>query len=425
MTRLFISLYLGLLSTLFIFFFVAHLINTYLVIDVENVIYAENFSAEITLLEEIDEHISKEKRQAYIDMIAQRNQVIIKEINFNEVPEDIQKALQIKNAWFDDDKVNYFKAFSNAKYYQMENDEKNELLIIDEKLSSVIFFTLIGSVALCCFVWLFGLHRKLKLIEQTLISLSEGNLAARAPTKKRLQVGRLNMSLNTMADKMAHLLASHKRLTHIIAHELRSPLFRMQIHLELLDQKNVKDNTAHIQGLEEEIFCLEDMVEELLSYAIMERAELKPSFELIEFNIFLSNLCSKLSSECSSTIHFIDNTDTVQTIEVDTFLVTRGITNLIRNAEKYGNSHIYVSLVKQQGSIKICVEDDGDGINAQQQSQIFEPYYRIENSESTAGFGLGLAIVKEIAQLHYGNVSVSRSNHKGAKFVLTFPLRRK
>ncbi|MFM9785656.1 hypothetical protein, partial [Streptomyces scabiei] len=80
MTRLFFSLFFGLLFTLFGFIIFAHLINTYLIIDVENIIEANNISAEVTLLEALDPHISESERKSFIAMIAERNQLIIEPI---------------------------------------------------------------------------------------------------------------------------------------------------------------------------------------------------------------------------------------------------------------------------------------------------------------------------------------------------------
>jgi two-component system sensor histidine kinase RstB len=423
MTRLFISLYLGLLATLFVFMVVAHYINTYLYVDIENIIRAENFTAEIMLLEELDAHITPQRRQEIINLIAEKNQVIIHSAQFENIPSHIQKALQQQQAWFDDEEYDYFKAFSPAQYYQIEEDEVHHLLEVDEAVGDAIFIALICFVASGCFIWLFGLHRKLKRVESTLVDISQGNLSARAPTKKRFQVGRLNTCLNEMADQMVNILDSHKQLTHVIAHEFRSPLFRMQMLLEMLVTVKNENSSTHIKALEDEIFSLEDLVDELLSYAKMERAELNLQLEEVNIATFSQNLQEKLLVECKENLQWNNHIDDESSVLLDKLLTERAITNLVKNADKYGESEVYVCIDKIDDSIVVYVEDNGKGIPAQQQANIFEPFQQINDVNQKIGFGLGLAIVKEIAQLHGGSVVVSDSKYGGAKFNLTLPIK--
>lgn len=422
MTRLFVTLYLGLLATLYIFMIVAHLINTYLYVDIENIIKAENFSAEITLLEELDSHVTLQHRQKLIGVIADKNQIIISTVSLDTIPSHIQKALENQPTWFDDEEYDYFKAFSPTQYYQIEEDETHHLLEIDETVGDAILIALICFVASGCFIWLFGLHRKLKRIESTLVDISQGNLSARTSTKKRFRVGRLNTCLNTMAEQMESLLGSHKQLTHVIAHEFRSPLFRMQMILEMLVTAKNDNMMVHVKGLEDEIFCLEDLVEELLSYAKMERAELKLKLEQVNIADFLQSLQDKLLIECKASIQWINHLDDESNTLLDKSLTERAITNLVKNADKYGESEIYVCIDKIDGSMVVCVEDNGPGIPVSQQITIFEPFHQVSDASQNIGFGLGLAIVKEIAQLQGGMITVSDSEYGGAKFTLILPI---
>lgn len=421
MTRLFVTLYLGLLATLFAFMIVAHLINTYLYVDIENIIRAENFSAEITLLEALDNHVTLDRRQALIDDIADKNQIIINPVSLETIPSHIQQTLREQSVWFDDDEYDYFRAFSPTVYYRIEENEAHHLLKIDETIGDTIFVALICFVASGCFIWLFSLQRKLQRVESTLVDISQGDLSARAPTKKRFQVGRLNTCLNTMAEKMESLLGSHKQLTHVIAHEFRSPLFRMQMLLEMLVTAKKENMMVHVKGLEDEIFCLEDLVEELLSYAKMERAELKLKLKLVNIATFSENLQQKLLIECKTNLHWLNQPDNERSVLLDQSLTERAITNLVKNADKYGESDIYVCIKELDGSIVVCVEDNGKGIPEQQQGNVFEPFHQLNGVNKSIGFGLGLAIVKEIAQLHSGTVAVTDSKYGGAKFILTLP----
>lgn len=422
MTRLFISLYVGFLATFFVFMIVAHLINTYLYVDIENIIRAENFTAEIKLLEEADNFVTLERRQTLIGIIAEKNQSIISPVQFDHIPSHIQQSLQTKQAWFDDEEYNYFKAFSPVKYYRIEEDYEHHLLEVDQTVSDAILLALVCFIAFGCFIWLFGLHRKLKRIEVTLVDISQGNLSARAPIKKRLQVGQLNICLNDMAEQMENILGSHKQLTHVIAHEFRSPLFRMQMLLEMMVTQNKPNNGTYIKELEDEIFCLEDLVSELLSYAKMERAELKLQLEEVNIFTFMQNLHEKLVVECKATIQWLNHLNEESTLFIDQSLTDRCITNLVKNADKYGDSKVYVCFQQLNDSMVIFVEDNGKGIPTSLRENIFKPFHQAGSDEQSVGFGLGLAIVKEIAQLHGGTITVTDSEYGGAKFILTLPL---
>lgn len=423
MTRLFISLYLGLLTTLFAFVFVAHLINTYLIIDIDNILYAENFSAELALLEELEGKVPQKQLDEFIQMIGDRNQVVIKEIELNQVPVNVQKQLVDKTVWFDDEEYNYFRIFSPIRYFQIVDDEQSELLEIAAEIELVILLTLLSSVALCCFIWFFRLHRKLRLIENTLESLASGNLAARVPTTSSTKVGTLNIRLNQMAEQVQHLLESHKRLSHTVAHEFRSPLFRMQMQLDLLEDASDSEKALYIKGLDEDIFSLQDLVDELLDYAKMERAELKLNPEPVDIQNLVESLTEKLSLECSNDIDFVNRLDKELLIEVDRKLLERCLINLLRNAYKYGDSKIRCTIELTNQHVVVDIEDNGPGIAKDEREHIFKPFYRLKGNGQVTGYGLGLAIVKEIIRLHGGAIDVDESNLGGALFRVQLPVK--
>ena len=162
-------------------------------------------------------------------------------------------------------------------------------------------------------------------------------------------------------------------------------------------------------------------MEELLSYAKMERAELKLKLKLVNIATFSENLQQKLLIECKTNLHWLNQPDNERSVLLDQSLTERAITNLVKNADKYGESDIYVCIKELDGSIVVCVEDNGKGIPEQQQGNVFEPFHQLNGVNKSIGFGLGLAIVKEIAQLHSGTVAVTDSKYGGAKFILTLP----
>ncbi|MBC7010944.1 ATP-binding protein [Pseudoalteromonas sp. BZK2] len=420
MARLFLPLYFGLLFTLYLFFIMLHILNTYLYVDVYNIIDADNFSAEVTLLNELEKHISEDRKGLLLQLIAERNKVIIEPISKSDIPLNIRDKVVSQDVWVDDEFYDYFKVFSNEQYYRMYEDESNKLIQLTRKLDNHIALTLVFMVALCCFIWFFNLYRKLQLIETTVVNISKGELSARVPTKSSQRVGRLNYCLNNMAEKLERLLSSHRRLTLSIAHEVRSPLFKMHLYIELLSKTIDKSSQEHFSGLEKQIFVMEEMVEELFQYAEMERAELKLQLKPIQIEDFLALNCEKLQQECKSKIHL--KIDSPCNLIADDILLSRAIKNLVINADKYGDDNIFITVSKKSRNIKICIEDDGRGIKKEDYERVFQPYYRQEEHSDKAGFGLGLSIVKEIVVLHGADIILSNSSYGGAKFTLTFEL---
>ncbi|MFK3864364.1 sensor histidine kinase [Pseudoalteromonas rhizosphaerae] len=155
----------------------------------------------------------------------------------------------------------------------------------------------------------------------------------------------------------------------------------------------------------------------------MERAELNLQLEEVNIADLSQYLQEKLLIECKASLQWNNHIGHDISVLLDKSLTERAITNLVKNADKYGESEVYVCIVKIVDSIVVSVEDDGKGIPPQQQANIFEPFYQINDSNQKVGFGLGLAIVKEIAQLHGGSVVVSDSKYGGAKFNLTLPIK--
>jgi len=424
MTRLFLSLFMGISATLFVFIIVAHLLNTYLIIDIENIIEAEKFSAEVQLLEQLAEHVGEKEREQLLLQIAQKNQVIIEEISPAQVPQRIRERLKDQQVWFDDDDYDYFRAFNPVKYYRLSEDEDSELLAIDSVVGLVIFLAFFVIFALTCFIWLFGLHRKLRYLEDTADKISQGELHRRAPVKKNLRVGRLNLRFNEMAERIEQLLLGHKRLTQAVAHELRSPLFRLQLQLDLLEHAAEKDRQGHLRSLEEDIFVLDELVDEFLEYGKMQRSELVLNSSPLLVTPFVEGLCEHLAIEHKAAIALEITTQGEMSVAADKGKLTRALNNLLRNAIKYGNKQIKLKVYPAQSQLVFSVEDDGEGIPEQYREQIFQPYFRLRGKghARVSGYGLGLTICQEIAVLHRGSLRVEQSELGGAAFKLSIPL---
>ena len=421
MKRLFLSLYLGLAASLVFFFYVAHWLNTNLIVDIENIIRAEQFTAEVELLERLEPTLSDDERQQALNQIAMRNQVIIEMVDKSAVPADILAKLEQQQVWCDDEEYDYFSAFSPVRYYRMAEDDDNELLDIDSLVGMAIYIALFVLIAGGSGAWLYLLQRKLRHLEQAAVRLSEGDFSARAPATRRLQVGSLNDSFNHMADRIEHLLASHRQLTQNVAHELRTPLFRMQIQAEMLAAASEQQRPSYLAGIEEDIFHLQELIDELMQYAKTERTGLSLNYGELVLAPLVAELTDKLTLEHSEPVEIQLPEEDIH-FRADKALLIRALGNLLRNAIKYGKGRIRLTANASQSELAILVEDDGTGVDAADAEQIFEPFYRAGSHRGKiAGYGLGLAISREIIRLHGGELKLVDGSLGGAAFRVTLP----
>ena len=422
MKRLFLSLYLGLVATLVFFFFVSHWLNTNLIVDIENIIRAEQFTAEVELLERLEPSLTEDERQQALVQVAMRNQVIIEEVDKSAVPLDILARLEQRQVWCDDEVYDYFSAFEPVRYYRMAEDDDHELLAIDSLVGMAIFAALFVLIAGGSGAWMYLLQRKLRHLEQAAARLSEGDFSARAPSTRGLRVGSLNDSFNTMADRIEHLLASHRQLTQNVAHELRTPLFRMQIQAEMLAEASEQQRPSYLAGLEEDIYHLQELIDELMQYAKTERTGLSLSYDTLALAPFIDELTDKLALELSEPVELRLPGGDVE-FQADKALLMRALGNLLRNAIKYGDGHIRLAANVADSQLVLDIEDNGAGVDQADAEQIFEPFYRAGSHRGKiAGYGLGLAITREIVRLHGGELSLVDGSLSGAAFRVTLPL---
>lgn len=423
MTRLFITLYSSLLLSFLVFILIADQINTHMIMDIENHLESEHLSAEIQLLEKLSPHLSAEEFSQELATIADKNQLIITPLPKQDVPIRVQQQLEKTYVWRDDDEYDYFRLFTPYEYFRTEENEEHPLLEIEEQVDVIIFGCLLLTIAITIILWFSGLHRKMRILERAVIRFSDGQLETRVTEKPGMAIGKLNQSFNQMAAQVQDLLNSHRQLTHYIAHELRTPLFKMQIQLELLESCVSDSGWKHINGLEEDIEALQSMVEELLRYAQMERAELKlkPS----EFAVvpFCQKVLFNTPYKEGLIMSFNPPANPDLKITADRDLLTRALGNLLSNGVKYGHGEVTLSVITDHEGLHFEVADNGPGIGIEFQKNIFNAFQRLKDKQHNplGGFGLGLAICQNIVHLHQGQVDVTNRPEGGARFTIHLP----
>jgi len=225
-----------------------------------------------------------------------------------------------------------------------------------------------------------------------------------------------------MAGRLSGLLKGQKRFLGDIAHELCSPIARLQLSLGILEQNADEKQREQLQDLREEVELMSKLVNELLSFS---KASLEPAavkFESVKVRDVVEEILRRERRDDAIVVVEID--DTVRVL-ADPRLLSRALGNLLRNAYRYA-AHagpITVSARRIAMDVTITVADSGPGVPESALPQLFDPFYRPELSRdrSSGGVGLGLAIVKTCIESCNGTVSCCNRQPSGFEVTLRLP----
>lgn len=243
------------------------------------------------------------------------------------------------------------------------------------------------------------------------------------------EIGRLTSTINDMIGRLQSSFDQVKQFSVDASHELRTPLTVMRGELELaLRSKQSNEQYRRIlSSTLDEILRMSSVIENLLLLAKGDVGKSAFRFE----EVALAPIIRELHEDgemLAEKKHISVILDDVESLSVmgDSVRLRQLVLNLLDNAVKYTPEHgtISMSLVRENGSAKIVVQDNGIGIPAEDLSKIFDRFYRVEKGRSRemGGTGLGLSIVQWIAEIHSGSVSVQSELNKGSIFSVFLPL---
>jgi two-component system sensor histidine kinase RstB len=328
--------------------------------------------------------------------------------------------------FYDEERLLWFRLSIGDNIYQYTSDEEALVHQKVELEDNLAWLFLLGGFILYCFGYLIIILRRIQPLEQATLAFAEGDLSSRAETKSSKALGTLNRSFNLMADKISHLLESNRSLTNAVAHELRTPVFRIQWQAELLKETALdNEQLTAVSSIVEDTEEMEQMIDELLHFARLEsgRFELQP--ESIALDDFLPHSLSRWQKESPLTITLIMPEHGKVSLFADKRLLGRALDNLVRNAFKFADSQVQVQLLAGSREITLEVHDDGPGVAPEYREHLFDPFYVADKARNKgkSGHGLGLSIVKKICEQHGATVAVDSSPElRGARFTIRFPL---
>lgn len=218
-------------------------------------------------------------------------------------------------------------------------------------------------------------------------------------------------AMNQMQKRITDLIADRTRMLAAISHDLRTPITRMKLRAQFLEDKEVSRD--QIQDLDE----METMISQILAYA-KDAANVEAATTL-DLSALIVALCDEKSEQ---------GYDVTCEAEISRALMPgrplalkRALNNLLNNAVKYAK-HIKVSIRRVDKHYEIIIDDDGPGIPPSELEKVFTPFYRIDSSRNskTGGSGLGLAIVQDIVRAHRGSIQLSNLEPTGLRVRVLF-----
>jgi len=215
-----------------------------------------------------------------------------------------------------------------------------------------------------------------------------------------------------MKDRIKRNTARRTQMLAMISHDLRTPLTRMKLQVELMENSEEKEELNH------DISSMEHMIASYLDFAKGEGGE---NFIKIDIADWLQNYIKSAWSKYDIELNFKNKNAFIQ---IKPHAFKRALDNIIGNAIKYGNV-IKISLYKYRSDTVITIEDNGSGIDESEKELAFKPFYRSNKArtlEDSNSVGLGLAITKEIIIGHYGSITLEKSpNLKGLLVKIKLP----
>jgi two-component system sensor histidine kinase CpxA len=287
--------------------------------------------------------------------------------------------------------------------------------------AAVVLAVVLLSVA-CWLPFIRGLTRSIRQLTRATGQIAEGHFEVSLPLHRRDELGQLNQSIHQMAERLCGFVHGQKRFLGDIAHELCSPIARMQMALGILEQRTENEQAEYVADVQAELEQMSTLINELLAFS---KAQINTSGTALTAVNVADTLRRVLERETSADAQI--ETDVGSEIEVMAHpdYLFRSLANLVRNAIRYAGpaGPIRVSAANGEDDVLISVADNGPGLPEAELENVFKPFYRPEyaRQRETGGTGLGLAIVRSCVEACGGSVHCRNRLPKGLIVDISLP----
>ncbi len=278
-----------------------------------------------------------------------------------------------------------------------------------------------------------SLARPLTKLGAAARGLGAGDLTARAAVDRSDELGDVARAFDDMAQRVADLVSAEKELVANVSHELRTPLARIRVALDLAGEGDSATVQESLVDIADDLEELERLINDILTATRLDLAEDRPRGipplrrETLHVDELLQLAVSKFCGAHPDRPLEVDIEPGIPSIEGDSILLRRVFDNLLANAHKYTEAaDVPIALQAQRRDDELVVEvrDHGIGIEANDLSGVFRPFFRVDRSRTraTGGLGLGLALAKRIVEAHGGTIALESDPDVGTTARVTLPI---
>ena len=266
-----------------------------------------------------------------------------------------------------------------------------------------------GAVLLSLLLWyplVRGVTRSIRDMTTATERMAEGKFDTAVPVTRSDELGRLGTAVNHLSGRLEHFVHGQRRFLGDIAHELCSPLARMQLGASLMEREASDAQKERVQDVREEVDLMTGLVNELLSFS---KAGLQSRDAILQ-SVNLAELARQVAAREAGASDAVEiDIPEALTGLAEPEMLGRALANLVRNALRYAGhaGPVRIHTATGAGSVLLTVSDHGPGVPEADLDRIFEPFYRPDTARTreAGGTGLGLAIVRTCVDACQGKVS--------------------
>lgn len=386
-------------------------------------------------LNEFLERIRQAETIGEVDIIGENGRAWLSEgVNVENYRELVAKALLSDSVEIE---LTQPETALSSRQFALPNGERYVLIVAWERPRLTPFFGespfrylryagLFLTALLLCWALARYLSSPIGKLRRATQKLAAGDLTARVADQvgnRRDELAALAKDFDVMAERIESLITSQKRLSRDVSHELRSPLARMNVALEIARQKSNGETAQVLQRIENESQRLNEMISRLLTLSKLETGS--QDFDRRELN--LKSLVEQVAADADFEANAkgksvkILRADECRVLGSES-LIQSAVENVLRNAVRYTKegTEVEVSLSNGDGNAVVRILDHGGGVPEEELSNLFQPFYRVGEARDrgSGGTGLGLAIAEQAIRAHKGTIE-ARNTDDGLEVEIT------